>query len=415
MSSLAPPSLRSALQAAPEPKRAIQSPEATVSERASTARVFMAALAPMLTVAALRKLVIEQHGGTPAMLHVFVALGMLGAAIGAPVLAARADRTGSHGRLAVVLASADVAATMASAHTSSTALLFALRPLHGIVSMGLLALLFGEMRRTSKRFVAHAGGAMIAALAIGPGLGGALSRMGVTVPFDAAALVTALLSATLVAAPLTNSRVEATSGAAISKRLVESAKALRAPLSLLFVQRAAIGGFIAAFAVRARAAGVTDARIGASFSVFLVAFALTVAVLGRRESARPKSDIIPLGGIVFAVGFLFLAAFSGRAALPFLAVAGMGAGMIYAPCLAIASATSEARGHASTMALVHAAGAVGMVVGPLVAALADVALSDMSAPGRGALFLVLAGGCQALAGLALHNDCRALEANRKIS
>jgi len=429
VSSLAPPSLRSALQAAPELPRALVAPAATstpvaattatasahVGDRAGTARVFLAALAPMLTVAALRKLVIDQHGGTPAMLHVFVALGMLGAAIGAPLIAARADRSGSHARFAVGLAAADAITTVASAHTSSTALLFALRPLHGIVSMGLLALLFGELRRTSAKFVAHAGGAMIAALAVGPGVGGALSRSGVTVPFDVAAIVSALVAVTLVVKPIGSAASRQSSVDATTTRLAQSVKALHAPLALLFVQRAAIGGFIAAFAVRARASGVSDARIGASFSVFLVAFAAAVAVLGRRDSTRPKSDIIPLGGVVFAAGFLFLAAFSGRAALPFLGLAGIGAGMIYAPCLAIASATSESRGHASTMALVHAAGAVGMVVGPLVAALVDVALSDMSAPGRGALFLVIAGGCQALAALALHTECRALEAPRKES
>lgn len=413
MSSLAPPSMRSALQAVPDRPGVVLAPKAAPSARAGTARVFLAALAPMLTVAALRRLVVDQHGGSPAMLHVFVALGMLGAAIGAPLLAARADRNGSHARYAVGLAVADVLTTLASAHTSSTAVMFALRPLHGIVSMGLLAILFGELRRTSTRFVAHAGGAMIAALAIGPGAGGALTRLGATAPFDIAALVSSLVAVTLVVRPLAGYHAKGSS-VPMAWGLVRSARALQAPLSLLFVQRAAIGGFIAAFAVRARSSGVSDARIGASFSVFLVAFALTVVLLGRRDSTKPKSDMIPLGGVVFAAGFLFLAALSGRAALPFLALAGAGAGMIYAPCLAVASAGSDAPGHASTMALVHAAGAVGMVVGPLVAALADFALADMSAPGRGALFLVLAGGGQALAGLVFHSDCRALETKRKI-
>ena len=409
--SVAPPSMGRGLEA---PART--SPRATTSDGVRTARVFLAALGPMLTVAALRKLVIDQHGGTPASLHLFIALGMLGAAIGAPLVAARADKNGTHARLAITLAVIDAVATFATSRVSSTALLFALRPVHGIASMGLLALLFGDLRRTSKRFVAHAGGSMIAALAIGPGLGGALSRTNVQRPFEIASLLGVVVAVTLLARPLESARLalgaarhELTTG----RPIVEAMRALQAPLGLLFIQRAAIGGFIAAFAVRARASGVSDARIGASFSVFLVVFAITVTLLGRTESRHPKSDIIPLGGALFAVGFLFLAVLSGSAALPFLALAGAGAGMIYAPCLAIASG-SDTRGHASTMALVHAAGAVGMIVGPLVAALADFALADMSAPGRGALFLVLAGGGQALASLVLHSDCRALETSRKI-
>lgn len=413
MSSLAPPSFRPALVAT-DTGDSKASPAADAGDRVRTARVFVAALGPMLTVAALRTLVIDAHGGSAASLHAFVALGMTGAALGAPLVAARADRTGSHARLAIALALLDAVVTFASAHVTSAAALFVLRPVHGLASMGLLALLFGDLRRSSKRFVAHAGGAMIAALAIGPGIGGALSRIGVAIPFEAAALVSIGVAASLAWRPLSSARAPGARRSDV-RRLLDTAMTLRAPLTLIALQRAAIGAFIASFAVRARAAGASDATVGASFSVFLVAFAITVTLVGRSEPRRSQSDRIPLGGALFAAGFLFLAALTKGAALPFLALAGVGAGLVYAPCLEIASLRApEARGSASTMALVHAAGALGMIAGPALAAVADLALADMTSSGRGSLFLVLAGGAQALAALALHTECRALETHRKI-
>ncbi|MBS2012980.1 MAG: hypothetical protein JST00_08845 [Deltaproteobacteria bacterium] len=385
----------------------------STTDRMRTARVFLAALAPMLTVASIRGLVIDSHRCGPAALHAFVALGMLGAAIGAPLLAARADRTGTHARLAVALPVVDALVTLASAHTTSTALLFALRPIHGIASMGLLALLFGDLRRTSQRFVARAGTSMIAALAIGPALGGVLTKFGATAAFDVAATVSVLMAALLARRPMESVVAPRAETSTTRRSVFDAAARLHAPLALLAIQRAAIGGFIAVFAVRARAAGVPDSRIGASFSLFLVAFAVAVALVGRGGERRLRTELIPLGGVLFTAGFLFLAAFTGARALPFLILAGAGAGMVYAPCLGVAAHGAGSRGHATTMAMVHAAGAVGMVIGPLAAALVDIAFCGMSPSGRGAVFLVVAGGFQALACLALHNDCRDLTVDRK--
>ncbi len=380
-----------------------------VCARGETLVLFLATLGPMLTVPALRKLVVEGHHGTPATVHLFVALGMFGSAIGAPLVAAYADRRGSHTRIAIALALVDALIGAMTASAIPTSLLFALRPIHGLASMGILALLFAEFRRSRSELVAYAGGAMVAALAIGPALGGAMTRLGPATPFRAAAVV-----ALLVAAILTTrrgSRDDATTRAArtAARPSCLILGTLASPLLVVATQRFAIGGFVTAFAVQARAVhGLTDARVGASFSLLLVVFAAAVFTLGRARSGPRLASYLPAGGLLFAASFAALA-FAPALVLPLaLAGAGLGAGLVYAPCLDLVSAACPVGGRATSMALLHSAGAVGMILGPITGAVFEFALRGVAAPQRCALFIAGAGALHAVVALVLSPRCRAL-------
>jgi len=384
-------------------------PSTRATVRGGAFTVFLAALGPMLTVPALRRLLMDAHGTTPAGVHLFVALGMIGSAIGAPLVAARADRRRCPIRLAVILASVDALVAVISSSAVPTTLLFALRPVHGLASMGLLALLFAEFRRSSGQLVARAGGAMVAALAVGPAVGGALTRLGPEVPFRAAALVSGVVAVILMsgAAPSAEARGEMTAPARAP--FGPQIRRLFAPLAVVMTQRFAIGGFVASFAVQARAVhGLSDARIGASFSLVLVVFGLGVFLLGRSRSGLGLLRGIPVGALVSGAAFVALA-FAPRALLPVaLAAAGLGLALVYAPCLDIVSAAAPSGRRATSMALLHSAGAVGMILGPIAAAVLDMTLRGWSAPQRGATFMALAGTLHALVAFTLASRCRVL-------
>lgn len=370
--------------------------------------VFLAALAPMTTVTGLRRLLVEQHGAGPAAMHAFVAVGMLGAAVGAPLVAARADRARDPARLALILAAIDVLVTAATASRIPLPLAFALRLVHGAVSMGLLAVLFAGARARSRAAVARAGAAMVAALAVGPALGGALLRFGPTAPFRAASVVGATLVVAMIVAPSGVLGREAGPEARPPRAWLPT-RDLVAPLLMTMLQRFAIGGLVVAFAVHARAVhGFADATVGACFSLVLVVFAVAMLPFARGRRTSLLSAALPAGGVLFGLAFVSLAV-APRWAVPVsLAAAGVGAAMVYGPALAFTAAFAPAGRSATTMALLHSAGAVGMVLGPAAAACLELAMRGQSPSARAASFLVLAGGLQLASVLALSPSFRAL-------
>jgi len=382
----------------------------TVTRAPGVSVVFLAALAPMVTVPAIRRLVVEEHGGSPALVHVFVAMGMIGSAIGAPLIASKVDSRGGHLHVAAWLASIDALVQLLTSYSIPTSVLFLLRPIHGMASMGLLALLFAQFRGSKGSLVTHAGAAMIAALAIGPALGGILSKIGYGVPFRVAAAISAVLAVVLffasAGAPLVVRARQAR-----RDTFSETARPILAPLLISASQRFAIGGFVAAFAVQARAVhGLSDAKVGMCFSTLLVVFALAMMLVGRMRDARKQATLASLGAVLFGAAFVGLAVVPTLWLPVALACAGVGAALVYGPCLAFVSAAAVDQTRTTSMALLHAAGAVGMIAGALVAAAIDLSMRGSSIPARAAAFMTFAGVAPAVTALVLAPRLRKLAA-----
>ena len=373
-----------------------------ISSGALGMKVFLAALGPMVTVPAIRRLVVDVHGGSPSSMHVFVAVGMMGGALGAPLVAAKADARGNHVRVAALLALVDAGVQFATSSAIPTALVFVLRPIHGLASMGLLALLFSELRRSGKSTIAYIGAAMIAALALGPAIGGILSKVGPVAPFRMAAAISALLACTLGVRTAFSPSANRPRIGMRRESMWETAKPIAAPLWVAASQRFAIGGLVSAFAVQARAVhGISDARVGAYFSTLLVAFAIAMMLIGRSSETKTQTTFVPAGAVLFAAAFVALA-FGPTRLLPVaLVAAGLGSAAVYAPCLALVSAVSSERTRATSMALLHSAGAIGMSLGPLLAAGVDVAMHRYPLPIRCATFMAFAGIAHAIIAVAL--------------
>jgi MFS family permease len=364
----------------------------------------------MCTVPALRRLLLDVHGGSPALLQTFVAVGMLGAVLGAPWLARRADARGNHLELAAKLALVDAVVAMLTPSPLPTALVFALRPVHGAASMGILALLFARFRGSRRELVSQAGGAAIVALAFGPAVGGALTRLGPAAPFRFAALLSLTLAAVLSANRKSSPRAPVDAPLAGSDEAgLSLARTLAAPLLLVSSQRFAIGGLVAALAVNLRARhGFSDARVGACFSVFLISFAVGTWWSGRSQvTARSAGRIVP-GALLFALAFASFGFAPPHTLMIALALAGVGASLVYAPCLALVAETAPPARRASAMALFHAAGGVGMVLGPLGALLIDYALASSPPQLRTAGFMFVGGAVHAMTALGLSPRIRRL-------
>ncbi len=362
--------------------------------------VFVAALGPMLTVVALRRVLAEGHGLDAFGMHAFVALGMLGAALGAPLLGRLADRSGRLRTLAVVLALLDAAtAVVTSLPSSPTALLYVLRPLHGAASMGLLALLFASVRATPAGMIVRAGVPMVSALALGPALGGILAKDSAHAPFLAAALLSCVVALALLARKPTPVDVAAPRRTA---RVLTLLRPLAAPLALTAAHRFAIGGLVVAFATRARIVhGLADSKIGACFSILLVVFAIGICPIARIEEPRLRAWTMGFGALLFGASIAMLSVAPRWGIIVALALAGVGSAMLYAPTLALARRESVMGEHATAMGLVQAAGALGMILGPLVGAVLERAMHDYAPETRAAAFMTLAGVIVSTMGLAL--------------
>jgi MFS transporter, DHA1 family, tetracycline resistance protein len=374
------------------------------------AAVFLAVLGPMSTVPALRRLLLDVHGGSPALLQCFVAIGMLGAVLGAPVLARRADARGDHLQLATKLALLDAAVAALTPSSLPTALLFLLRPIHGAASMGILALLFARFRGSRGELVSQAGSAAIVALALGPALGGMLTKLGPAAPFRFAAALSLLLAVLLALRSKSAAPAPVARGPAAKTEVSFAlARPLAAPLLLVASQRFAIGGLVAALAVHLRVKhGFSDSRVGACFSIFLVVFALGTWWSGRTQATLRSAARIGPGALLFAVAFASFGFASPHALMAALALAGLGASLVYAPCLALVADRAPNGARATAMALFHAAGGLGMLLGPLGALAIDYTLRASAPELRTAAFMFFAGSLHALAALYLSPRLRRL-------
>jgi MFS family permease len=272
--------------------------------------------------------------------------------------------------------------------------------------MGALSLLFASFRGKPSQLVSRAGAASVVALAIGPALGGALTRLGPAAPFRFAAAVSLMLAAWAAWRAVTT-RKAAVPNPRAERRAAALTRLLWAPLLLVASQRFVIGGLVAVLAIHLREQyGFSDARVGMCFSVLLVMFAAGVCWSGKRVE-RESVRLVVAGCLAFAAGIGSLSVLPSQLIVPALALAGVGAAFVYAPCLAQVAA--QARPRATAMALLHAAGGVGMVLGPLAALALASLLSAASASTRSGAFLVTAALAHAVCALLVLPSLRRLE------
>lgn len=332
--------------------------------------LFVQMLPATLVVAAIRPLFALHHGGNVTAMHAFMSLNMIGAIVAASPVAALADRMRRPRLLLVALTVIDALLLAACALPIPTTAALTLRFFEGAAHVGATTLLLAEASSIARtrgegRIMGIAGAAIVFAIAAGNAGGGMLVARSPMLPFFVGA-GTALLVA--IAAAFTSSTREASPIVQTEGR--PPLRGMLLPLTAAFVERFAVGCFVVSFALFAHARHeLADSAVGWLYFAMTFTFALAMAPAGRLADRVNARLLLAGGAFMYGAALLTLVVVD-RSLLPLsMIVAGAGAALTFAPALGMASAASTHR-RAAAMALMNAAGCLGMMLGPAVSGFA---------------------------------------------
>jgi len=348
-------------------------PDVHVRARWLALLVFFQMLPATLVAPAIRPLFAQHHAGREGAMHAFMAINMLGGLLVAPWLGTLADRRGRPRWLLSLLAAVDAALLLLLAAPLPTGTVLALRFAEGAAHVGAATLLLAEAAAYRRqlgdgRAMGMAGAGIMAAIASGSAVGGFAVGFDPRAPFWLAAALSSGVALTVWRSGAPGAAPAPAAGADRRRARLELVRRLGAPLAAAFVERFAVGCVIVTFALFAHTAhGLSDSAVGYHFALLTLPFALLTYPAGRLSDSVPRAAVMAVGALVY--GFALMAL--GQAETPLLAwvmaAAGCGAACIFAPtlCYAASLAGPEQRGRA--MALVNAAGCLGMLLGPAAA------------------------------------------------
>jgi AAHS family 3-hydroxyphenylpropionic acid transporter len=331
--------------------------------------IFSAVLSGTLLIPAVRPFMAGIAPGSDGAAHAFVSLNLLGGMLGAPLLGWLADRSGARRSLLAALAALDGMLLLLCAARPPLAIVLVARGLQGAANMGALSLLLAGLRGHGSgregRTMGLAGSAMIAAVAVGAPLGALLLGRGEQAPIIAAGL----LALAVAGGSLALSPPPAPVRASVSPwSLLGRPQLLRLPVLWIAVERFAVGCLVVTFSLHARdRLGLDGRAAGFLLSWFVVPFALAVYPLGRFGDRLGRAALVAGGFGAYGLGLIVL----GRvpaALLPVLLLClGLASAFIYAPSLCWAGALAPRGLRATAMALLNAAGGLGMLLGTALA------------------------------------------------
>lgn len=357
--------------------------------------LFLQMLPATLVVAAIRPLFALYHGGNVSAMHAFMSVNMLGAVVAAAPVAMLAERTRRSRRLFIALTFADAVLLMLCAMPGPVGWILLFRFLEGGAHVGAMTLLLAEASSRAKnagegRIMGIAGAAIVFAIAAGNACGGLLLSVSPLLPFVAGAW-----TAGCVASFATLRKDVVTDGPVVRRtrtaRRVPLGR-LVVPLSAAFLERFAVGCFVVSFALFARAKhGLPDTAVSWLYFAMTFTFALAMPAAGRLADRFPTRSLLSYGAIIYGFGLLSLVLVGPKLLVVSMIVSGVGAAMTFAAALSMAAKQSKAR-RASAMALLNAAGCLGMMIGPAVSGIVIAAArrSNPSAALSSALPIVIA-------------------------
>ena len=369
----------------------------TRSMRTLAAMIFFQILPATLIAPAIRPLFAAHHGGNEGAMQAFMGINMLGAVIAAPLIGWRLDKLARPGRLLALLALIDAALLFAVALPIPIWSVLSLRFLEGAAHVGAATMLLAEAAAISRvrgegRTMGLAGAAIIFAVALGSALGGLILTFGPAAPFTLGSII--LVGVAIAAA---KSGSGATRVLAARERgglsMLKNRRELVIPVAAAFIERFTVGCIIVTFALFAhRAHGLSDRSIGLLFALLTFTFALSMYPVGRLTERIPRAYVLACGAALYCAALAALG-YVPTMGLPLVMIAaGASSSMLYAPTLSYASALSGSESRSKVMALINAAGCLGMLVGPMLAGVTSATLRGSDDPIRGyrAVFLLAA-------------------------
>jgi MFS family permease len=337
---------------------------------AAGALVFGAMLPATIVIPVVRRFVEAGWPGAEWAMHAFIAVNLLGACVGGPLLAVRAERASRRRLVASVSAGLDGALLLGVATMPPLGVLLALRLVQGALYIAAVSILMGSVRRAAKTGAAMGlvGGAVVLSILFGIPLGAILGKVSPTLPLvvgGAVGLTTGLLT------PLLLPRDTDAQQSAVAFRALLRAPQLRGPTLVVALERFAVGAFVVTLQLYGHVLGVPDDRVSTWFSVFLTVFALGTWPLARAGDRIDRWKLVGAGALVYGLTFIALPLAPVKAVSVVLAVGGLASAAIYGPSLGLAALAVPAPSRASAMAVLNAAGTLGMFLGSTVAGVAS--------------------------------------------
>lgn len=152
------------------------------------------------------------------------------------------------------------------------------------------------------------------------------------------------------------------------RSLMFEAPQLRAPTLVVALERFAVGAFIVPLQLYGHhVLGVPDAKVNGWFSAFLAVFALGTWPMARLGDRVDRWKLVGVGAVLYAATFLLLGVTPVHAIVMLVSVAGLASAAIYGPSLGLAAQAVPENARSSAMAVLNAAGTLGMFLGSTLA------------------------------------------------
>ncbi|MFT3708811.1 MAG: MFS transporter [Archangium sp.] len=340
--------------------------------------VLGAMLPGTIVIPVVRTFVTAHWPGEEWLMHAFLAVNLLGAVVGGPLLAVRAERLGIRRVMAGVSAMLDGALLLSVTFAPPIWLLLALRFLQGAVYIAAVSILMGTIRRQSASNAAMGvvGCAVVLSILIGIPLGAILSKTDPGLPLLVGGVIGMLTG--LIALFVLPKTTDAEQSRVTFKALVFDAPALRAPTLVVALERFAVGAFIVPLQLYGHhVLGVKDSQVNGWFSAFLMIFALATWPMARLGDRVDRWKLIAAGALIYAATYAVLGFVPVQSIVIVVGVAGLASAAIYGPSLGLAAQAVPDNARASAMAVLNAAGTLGMFLGSTLAgALSSALLSS---------------------------------------
>lgn len=326
--------------------------------------VLGAMLPETIVIPVLRSFVTVQWPGSEWLVHAFLAVNLLGAVLGGPLLAMRSEQWGRRRVVASVCAILDGALLLAVVFAPPVWLVLALRFVQGAVYIAAVSILMGTMRRQAHGSAAMGlvGAAVVLSILVGIPLGAILGKSSPSLPLVVGGIVGVLTG--LVALQVLPRSTDAHVSKITFRRLFLEAPGLRGPTIVVAIERFAVGAFIVPLQLYGHhVLGVPDSRVNSWFSSFLMIFAVATWPMSKLGDRISRWKLIGGGATAYALSYIVLGLVPVDAIIAVLAIGGLASAAIYGPSLGLAVKSVPDTARASAMAVLNAAGTLGMFLG----------------------------------------------------
>lgn len=364
-----------------------QTPEERPRNDVSGARILglgalaLLTLVPVtLPVPVLREMVLERFSVSELATSTFMSINMVGAILTAPIAGALSDRFGRRRPFVVGALVVDALCFWALTLPVSFPVFMVVRFIEGCAHIFALSLVLAHASalasdRQRGRVMGMVGAGLLLGVALGAPLGGALGRQGPLVVLHTGTVLLVLTAgfAALVMGGGSPRRAGLHAGHE-RPGLREIVATLGArplvvvPLVYAFVDRFTVGFFTTTFSLYLkRIHDVSPAQVGMLLGAFMLPFALLSYPFGRLTERLSPVWMLAGGSLGYGVAAMTLGAWP-VVALPVLMVSlGILAAVMFVPSLLLVMDAADPRARATVLGAFNAAGALGFIVGPLVA------------------------------------------------